>query len=207
MHRLYLETKFYFIPKVLYIYRIDGNNTWLTNNKVIQKRTVELYDNNVFNLACRFADINKVLKVDLCGGFGKPINFVSIDKTNGDIIANLEDGIPLQDNSVGVIRAYDALEHIKNSQHLMNEIHRVLIPGGMFISSTPSTDGRGAFQDPTHISFWNQNSFWYYTRKQQGQYINQQNYFRECRLYTHFPTQWHADNNISYVVAHLEALK
>ena len=28
---------------------------------------------------------------------------------------------------------------------------------------TPSTDGRGAFQDPTHVSFYNENSFWYFT--------------------------------------------
>jgi hypothetical protein len=28
----------------------------------------------------------------------------------------------------------------------------------------PSTDGRGAFQDPTHVSFWNINSFYYYQK-------------------------------------------
>jgi len=27
---------------------------------------------------------------------------------------------------------------------------------------TPSTDGRGAFQDPTHLSFWNLNSWFYF---------------------------------------------
>ncbi len=45
----------------------------------------------------------------------------------------------------------------------MEEIYRVLKPGGMFESSTPSTDGRGAFQDPTHVSFWNINSWLYYS--------------------------------------------
>ncbi len=29
---------------------------------------------------------------------------------------------------------------------------------GWFLSQTPSTDGRGAFQDPTHVSMWNSNS-------------------------------------------------
>lgn len=206
MHRLYLITEFKHIPKVLYVYRITGENTWLTNNKAIQNKTVELYDKNIFSLACRFTDIKKALKIDLCGGFGKPKGFTSIDKSNGDITMDLEQGISLPDNSVGVMRAFDALEHIKNAQQLMNEIHRVLIPGGMLLSSTPSTDGRGAFQDPTHVSFWNQNSFWYYTRKQQGQYIQQVSYFRDCRLYTHFPTPWHKENNISYVVAHLEKI-
>jgi hypothetical protein len=29
----------------------------------------------------------------------------------------------------------------------------------------PSTDGRGAFQDPTHVSFWNANTFAYFSRQ------------------------------------------
>ena len=33
----------------------------------------------------------------------------------------------------------------------------------MLLSLTPSTDGRGAYQDPTHVAFYNENSFWYYT--------------------------------------------
>ena len=207
MHRLYMVTKFHFIPKVLYIYRITGENTWLKKNADIQKRTVELYNENIFNLACRFAEINGLMKVDLCGGFNKPPNFVSIDRFNGDIIADLENGIPLPSNSVGVLRANDALEHIANKQLIMSEIHRVLIKGGILLSSTPSTDGRGAFQDPTHISFWNQNSFWYWTRPDLMRFINNKDIkFRECALYTHFPSDWHKGNNISYTVAHLEKL-
>ena len=45
----------------------------------------------------------------------------------------------------------------------MTEIWRLLKPGGLLVSSTPSTDGRGAFQDPTHYAFWNENSFKYFT--------------------------------------------
>ena len=45
----------------------------------------------------------------------------------------------------------------------MEDIWRVLKPGGMFNAMVPSTDGRGAFQDPTHVSFWNINSWLYYS--------------------------------------------
>lgn len=207
MHRLYLVTKFHYIPKVLYIYRITGNNTWLVNNSQIQSRTVELYNKNIYSLACRFADINNLLKIDLCGGFNKPQGFTSIDLKDADIVTDLENGIPLQDNSVGVIRAHDALEHIKDSRKLMSEIHRVLAPGGILLSQTPSTDGRGAWQDPTHVSFWNMNSFWYWTRKEQAQYIRNDKLFRECALYNSYPSEWHKNNNIVYVTAHLEKLK
>jgi len=205
MHRLYMATNFHFIDKVLYIYRIDGDNTWLKNTKNIAEKSGELYMKNIFNLCKRFCDINDVLQIDLCGGFNKPDGFMSIDKVNGDIYADLDEGIPLPNNSVGIVRAFDALEHIKDKQHIMSEIHRVLIPGGMLISQTPSTDGRGAWQDPTHVSFWNENSFWYWTRKEFMEYIrNDKVKFKESYLSSVFLTDWHRNNNIPYVVAYLE---
>ena len=74
---------------------------------------------------------------------------------------------PFDDSSVDMIRADDFLEHIPIGKvvPLIEEIWRVLKPGGIFESSTPSTDGRGAFQDPTHVSFWNANSWLYYSEK------------------------------------------
>lgn len=206
MHRLYLVTKFHFIPKVLYIYRISGNNTWLKKNQLIQDLNMQIYGKNIYKLAERFADLNGLMKIDLCGGINKPAGYISIDKSQGDILADLENGIPLRDNSVGVIRAHDALEHIRGSQQLMSEIHRVLAPGGLLLSLTPSTDGRGAFQDPTHVSFWNENSFWYYTRANKARYINNKKMFRECSLRTYFPDDFCKKNNIPYVEAHLEKL-
>jgi SAM-dependent methyltransferase len=207
--RTYLKTRFFHIPKTLYVYRIieGGDNTWIKRNAEIQRLTKELHEKYVYELAERFADLNGLLKVDLCGGFSKPKGYTSIDKFNGDIVADLEKGIPLPDNSVGVVRAHDALEHIKDTQHLMKEIHRVLAPGGVLLSKTPSTDGRGAFQDPTHVSFWNQNSFWYYTREQQAKYIHNDKLFWEIKLSTEFPSKWHEENNISYVIARLEVRK
>ncbi len=207
MHRLYMVTEFRHIPEVLYIYRITGENTWLQRNAEIQKKSVELYYRDIYNLAFRFSAINGLAKIDLCGGFSKPAGFTSIDLENGDIIADLNKGIPLKDNSCGIVRAYDALEHLNDKQFIISEIHRVLAPGGVLLSFTPSTDGRGAFQDPTHVSFWNENAFWYWTRPQQMQYIRNMNIkFFESSLRTYFPTEWHKQYNISYVEAFLEKI-
>jgi SAM-dependent methyltransferase len=207
MHRLYMVTKFHYVPKVLYIYRIDGGNTWLKNQENIANTSNELYHKNIFDLCKRFCELNDVLAIDLCGGIGKPEGFLSIDKENGDIIADLDEGIPLPDNSVGLIRAFDALEHIRDKQKIMSEIHRVLIPGGMLISQTPSTDGRGAWQDPTHVSFWNENAFWYWTRPGAMSYIrNTSVKFREVRLYSSFLNDWNRQYNISYAVFHGEKM-
>jgi len=207
MHRLYMVTKFFYIPEVLYIYRITGENTWIERNKAIQEKTVEVYQQNIYHLAHRFCELNSLQKIDLCGGFSKPPGFLSIDLDGGDIIADLNRGIPLADNSCGIVRAYDALEHLSDKQAIMREIHRVLAPGGILLSMTPSTDGRGAWQDPTHVSFWNENSFWYWTRPAQMQYIrNRDVRFFESSLRTFFPGDWHRNNNICYVEAFLEKI-
>jgi SAM-dependent methyltransferase len=103
-----------------------------------------------------------------------------------------------------VIRAYDFFEHVADKIGLINEIYRLLAPGGILISRTPSTDGRGAFQDPTHVAFYNQNSFWYYTDRNLRQYVDGLDVrFQVSRLVTFFPTAWHQANNISYVDAFL----
>jgi SAM-dependent methyltransferase len=90
----------------------------------------------------------------------------------------------------------------------MNEIYRVLAPGGWLLSATPSTDGRGAFQDPTHCSFWNPNSFWYFVRQAQRQYVpGITARFQGTRIWQEYPSEWHKEHQILYVYADLVALK
>lgn len=76
--------------------------------------------------------------------------------------ADLDGPWPWADNSVDEIRAHDVIEHLRDKIHTMNEIHRVLKPDGTVDIVVPTTDGRGAFQDPTHVSYWNRNSFFYH---------------------------------------------
>lgn len=86
---------------------------------------------------------------------------------------------------------------------LLEELHRCLAPQGWLLSQTPSTDGRGAFQDPTHFSFWNSNSFWYYTRADQNRFIDCPVRFQASRVKNFFPSEWHREHQIVYVKADL----
>ncbi len=208
--RTYLHTRMHHIDRPLYLYRVNGKNTSAQPqiNQRIQTETVQLYFSNAYRLAEREADLRGLLKIDLCGGIDKPPGYISLDQFGGDITCNLNEGIPLRTDSVGVIRAHDAIEHLKNPITTMTEMHRVLADGGWAMIFVPSTDGRGAFQDPTHVSFWNENSFWYWTRTQQARYIrNQDVRFQAFRLDTGFPSSWHRQSNIPYVTAHLRACK
>jgi SAM-dependent methyltransferase len=103
--------------------------------------------------------------VDLGCGLSKPEGYVGVDKLPGegvDIVADLSQKFPFPDDSVDIIRAYDFIEHLRYPIHTMNEIWRIGKHNAKVDILVPSTDGRGAFQDPTHVSFWNLNSFNYY---------------------------------------------
>lgn len=69
---------------------------------------------------------------------------------------------PWEDSSIDEIRAHDIFEHLKNKRFTMNEAWRVLKAGGLLDLFVPTTDGRGAFQDPTHVSFWTPNDLFYF---------------------------------------------
>ncbi len=203
MIRTYLETSFYHIPKVLYIYRITGDNSWLERNEAIQIKTKELHNQYAQLLAEKDADIRGLLKVDIGGGLFPRAGYTTIDQEDADIICNLEDGIPLKDNSVGVLNASHVIEHLKDPIKTMREIHRVLANGGWAFIEVPSTDGRGAWQDPTHVSYWNENSFWYYTKQSHAQFIRNKDIKFSCmRLETNW---W--NSNIAVVNTHLVAVK
>ena len=208
MIRTYLVTKFYHIPKVLYVYRITGDNTWLARNAAIQSGTIQLFAQYAQTLAERDADLQGLKKVDLGGGLNPRPGYLTIDVEGGDITCDLNDGIPLPDNSVGVINASHVLEHLRDPLKSMTEIHRVLVDGGWAFIDLPSTDGRGAWQDPTHVSYWNENSFLYYTKREQASYIrNTTVRFQAFRCDTHYPNDWYKDKQIPVVSAWLCAVK
>jgi SAM-dependent methyltransferase len=90
--------------------------------------------------------------------------FINVDCVEpADQIADLCKSWPWADSSADEIRAWDIIEHLPDKIHTMNEAWRVLKPGGVFDIEVPTTDGPGAWQDPTHNSWWNRNSFFYYT--------------------------------------------
>jgi predicted SAM-dependent methyltransferase len=106
-------------------------------------------------------------KINLGCGYKKLDGFTNIDnrpEVNPDLVCDVMDGLPFDDDSVDYVLANDFLEHLPIGETIpvIEDIWRVLKNGGIFESLTPSTDGRGAFQDPTHISFWNSNSWLYY---------------------------------------------
>ena len=192
--RTYLETKFAHIDDGLYVYRVHGENSWLKFNKDIQDGVYKIYDQYIAALVDRWADLRELPKFAI----GTPTDLRPGYKT-----------LPLTptwnrpDSSVGVIYSTDTLCSTRNPMLAMKEISRVLVPGGWLFCQVPSTDGRGAFQDPRHISFFNENSFLYYTNRNWAQYIGTPVRFQAPRLYTTVKDE----RQVCWTVAHLINLK
>lgn len=90
--------------------------------------------------------------------------FVGVDiAPPAEIIADLRERWPWNDSSVEEVAAFDLIEHLPDRVHTMNELHRVLKPGGIARLETPNAArGAGYFQDPTHCAPWTLNSFQYF---------------------------------------------
>jgi predicted SAM-dependent methyltransferase len=208
--RMYLAgAKFVHIPECLYFYRVHGNNTVSRRSAEINDATWRIYQKNIWPLAERFAHEKDLRLVDLCGAHGCPAGYTPIDEveTPGGIQCDLNGRWALQDQSVGLLRAADAVEHLRNPIHTMNEAYRVLAPGGFFMISVPSTNGLGAFCDPTHVSFWNKLSFRYYCDQRFAKYVRGfEGRFQLLRVVEWFPDAWHKENNVPYVDAQLVRL-
>lgn len=203
------------IDKCLYLYRVhDSNNVKLLNGD-IQFQTDQNYIKYSRDLAVRWANDNNLSCIDLGGRFDCPQGFKSVDLSDADIICDLNKKWDFKDNSIGVIRASHVLEHLDNPIHVMNEAFRVLAGGGFFFIDVPSTDGRGAFQDPTHRSpYWNSNSFFYYTRDSHAKYIRgkhmspeYQGRFQVAKIINWYPSEFMKQHDILCVQADLICLK
>ncbi|MEA5530355.1 class I SAM-dependent methyltransferase [Dolichospermum sp. UHCC 0684] len=170
-----------------------------------RKEEIDIMDNS--NLSAS----SKLICIDLGCGTHKAEGFIGVDLVAADgvdVIANLNGHFPFPDNSVDFIKAHDIIEHLPDRIHTMNEIWRILKPDGIVDISVPSTDGRGAFQDPTHVSFWNINSFMYYCQEFPP-------YLAGCQSHYGFKGEFsivsieeiHSPNQVIHVHAVLKAIK
>ena len=97
------------------------------------------------------------MKLNLGSGKRPKEGYINIDIHSFpevDIVADITKGLPMEDSSVDYVYSEDWLEHLPPESKIpvMNEIWRVLKPGGIFLSHTPIYPYASAFRDPTHIN-------------------------------------------------------
>jgi SAM-dependent methyltransferase len=114
------------------------------------------------DLGCGKFPRNPYARGALCGVDIRPLQ---ASDTFDYRIANLSlHPIPWEDGSFGSVSAFDFIEHVPRVLvdrqggtrfpfiDLMNEVWRVLAPGGLFYALTPAYPHAVAFTDPTHVN-------------------------------------------------------
>lgn len=110
---------------------------------------------------------NKNLKINLGGGPIRKEGFINIDRLSipeVDIVANLNKGIPLHDNSVDEMMALSILEHLDDTCFIMEEIYRVCAKNAKVVITVPYLKSTAAFKDPTHKRFFSERTFEYFDK-------------------------------------------
>ena len=155
--------------KILKALNVPGWKDW-TEHKPIKIYSIEKF---IQEHAGVYMNLPNTKTLDLGCGSNPKNPFKASILTGVDIKANIEigiasadlclDSIPFEDNLFVFVTAHDFIEHIprviivdRQSRfsfvELMNEIFRVLKPGGLFYSQTPAYPAGEAFQDPTHVN-------------------------------------------------------
>jgi len=225
--RMYIKSKIKHIDDLLYLYTVHDSNNVKLRNALIQETTWAIYHRYVEQMAMRWAADNglKALLIDggvrrvterepsyTAVGFSNEESGSCCDPVGPETVADRAEMAlsmlgALPGDSAGIIRLDDALHLFERPIEIMKQSHRVLAHGGFLFSSTPSTDGRGAWQDPRARSGWNQNSFWYWTDPGHQRQLGMSCPWQDVCTNTWFPTEWHRATNVPYVVSHLIAIK
>jgi SAM-dependent methyltransferase len=126
-----------------------------------------------------------LIKLNLGSGNHKPIGYINLDISSEfrpDIVCNFELGLPLKDNSIDEIIAYNIIEHLPNIIFIMNELWRVLKQGGLLEICVPHEFSVFAHADPTHKKIFNEESFKYFCSNAKHYWIHQ-SYGIKCNFY------------------------
>ena len=100
--------------------------------------------------------MKKLLKINLGSRNTKFSGFVNVDcfKQRGvDVVANLNKGLPFDDNSVVEILCFDLLEHLDDPINFLKECNRVLVRGGVLRIHVPHYKDGGAYR-PQHKHYF-----------------------------------------------------
>lgn len=120
------------------------------------------------------------------GSFGVDLNA----RAGADLACDIEQPLPLKDDSVDEIHSAHVLEHIKNLVQLMEEIYRVCKHDATVVISVPYYTSRGAFTDPEHIRFFTEYTFQRFEPPTYGINCNYKilsTEFDVVRSFRHFP--------------------
>jgi SAM-dependent methyltransferase len=114
--------------------------------------------------------MSKKLRLDLACGNNKRRRFIGVDLAKDGTQADVEHDLenypwPFGDNTVDEVFCSHFIEHVSDMIAFMNELWRVMKPGGTLQFIAPYYTSVRASQDPTHKRFISEETFYYFDRE------------------------------------------
>ncbi|MEN3364703.1 MAG: hypothetical protein V7606_1977 [Burkholderiales bacterium] len=106
-----------------------------------------------------------------CGGRKQYLGAIGVDRyphAGVDVVAELEQGLPVADRIFDHVFAVHFLEHVHELLPLLNELHRVLRPEGVLHVMVPHHASVNAWADPTHVRYFHAQTFKFLCRPYPG---------------------------------------
>ena len=148
-----------------------------------------------------------------CGANKQSPDWFGIDyrKIDGvDLVQDLEKfPWPIPSNSFNVALSSHVVEHINPSHGIfiswMNEVWRILKPGGQFIIGAPYATSPGMFRDPTHCNFVNEETWLYFSPTEKLYHGSLYSIYAPLPWDIKINT-WHSNGNLEVVLKKLPIL-
>lgn len=109
---------------------------------------------------------NKKISIDIGCGAMKKEDHYGFDRravSGVDVVCDIVKGLPLRENSVDAVFSSHAFEHAGDTVYLFEELYRVCTPGATVRFIVPYYMSSDAFRDPTHKSFYSEETLFYFT--------------------------------------------
>jgi len=111
--------------------------------------------------------------------------FIGVDKIQTGQVDVVHDmnvyPYPFAENSVDEVLLIQILEHLPDTIRVVEEIWRICKDGAVIRIEVPYYNSPGAFQDPTHKSFFTENTFDYFTQSGTTP-LSEYNYYSSARF-------------------------
>ncbi len=143
-----------------------------------------------FKVGSKKFELLHPFRLDVACGSNKMPGFFGVDIAGKDVDVtwDLEKfPWPFPDNSVDEIVCNHYIEHTKDLIAFMNELHRIMVPGGSALIRAPYYNSMRAWQDPTHTRAISEATFLYYNKD-----------WREANKLDHYPIKCDFDYSYGY---------
>lgn len=116
---------------------------------------------NILDLGCGTAKVSGAVGLDV------------IPLTGVDVLVDLKDRpYPFPANTFDVVYLNDVIEHIPDTIATMEELHRILRPGGRVYIRVVNWNSHYTAMDPTHVRAFTEHSFDFFGKRQGRSYYS-----------------------------------